>query len=163
MHGTKTVQRLILIRAANEFGHCRRARCRCLRLRWRVTIARERELKHYSARASETKRQRCCCFTPLRCCTAHPAAVVWLDWLRVACSVLRLRHEREKRTTYECTKCVRVTVRLCVCVSLRCLAFLGWLFERRVCESTLACVRACAECMRVWVLFLIEFDCQMRD
>lgn len=149
MHGTKTVQRLILIRAANDFGQCRRARCRCLRLRWRVTIARERELKHYSARASETKRQRCCCFTPLRCCTAHPAAVVRLDWLRVPCSVLRLRHEGEKRTTYECTKCVRVTVRLCVC-AFRCVALPFWGgYAKGVCvrERSPVCVRVLSACV----------------
>lgn len=140
-------------------------RCRCLRLRWRVTIARERELKHYSARASETKRQRCCCFTPLRCCTAHPAAVVRLDWLRVPCSALRLRHEGKKRATHECTKCVRVTVRVCVCVRFAALPCLFGVAMREACvrECARLCACVCDGCMRVWVLFLIEFDCQMRD
>lgn len=87
VHGTKTVQRLILIRVANDLGTAAvaaAAACACAG----EFVAREQELACECA--SETKSPRCCRFTRHCCCTAHPAAVVRLDWLRVPYSALRL-------------------------------------------------------------------------
>lgn len=131
VHGTKTVQRLILIRVANDLGtaNVAAAACACAG----EFVAREPELACESV--SETKRPRCCRFTRHCCCTAHPAAVVRLDWLRVPHSALRLCDTKAMP--------VRRTSARSVCVCVCCVAaafdvaFLGWL-----CESL--CVRACA-------------------
>lgn len=138
VHGTKTVQRLILIRPANDFGTA---------LPMFASAPESPSWERELARA----RQRDA-LLPFRAIAVPPT--LRLLWGLIGCKC-RVRLLGSGTKTSCLCSCLHVCfcACVCVCVALRCLYLFG---------VAVRCVPVCV-CVCVWVPFLIEFNCQMRD